>query len=51
MRGRICGALVWLLLGLLLMLSGCDGCGDDFCPIPSQPQEEVSLSGCPLAGL
>lgn len=33
-----------LLLVSLLMLSGCDGCGDDFCPIPGQVQEEVSAA-------
>jgi nitrous oxide reductase accessory protein NosL len=47
MKGKLfAGLLLLLALGLLLLLSGCDNCGDDFCPIPGQTQGKASICAC-----
>ncbi|MCR4404580.1 MAG: hypothetical protein NUW06_04795 [Candidatus Acetothermia bacterium] len=45
MKGKILIGLLVLALGLLLLLGGCDSCGDDFCPIPSRAQGAAALCG------
>lgn len=50
MKGKILVGLLLSALGLLLLLSGCDSCGDDFCPATGQTQGAASLGSCPLPG-